>query len=516
MAERDGIARARNPDGREALLATKLHAPPSPPGFVARPRLMERLDEGLDRGAALISAPAGFGKSALLADWSRRGGRSVGWLSLDPGDNDAARFWRHATAALDRACAGIVEPVAGLLGPPAPPAFTGVVTALVNELAAQSSQLLLVLDDYHLIDSDEVHASVRFLLEHLPQQLRVALATRVDPSLAVARLRARGQLVELRAGDLRFSVEEATTLLRAAVGPGLPERAIATLTNRTDGWATGLQLAGLSLRNRPDVSTFVERFTGSHRYVLDYLTEEMLEQQPEQLRSFLLDTAILRRLSGGLCDAVTGRSDGQAMLEAIERANLFLTPLDDLRHWWRYHPLFADMLRARLQRASPGRAPELHRAAAAWHQQHGSPDDAVHHALGAGDAEWAARIIERHVDEVLFRAEKTTVRRWFTLLPDDVVNDRPRLLLAKTRLALLADHTDAAAELLDAAEQAWQDGPEVDDDPFEPSAGRAASLLANVPATIALDRAYLAELRGDAQAAVAFATAAKDHIDPDE
>ena len=268
-----------------------------------------------------------------------------------------------------------------LLGPPAPPSFEPLVTALINELAAGpgGDEVLLVLDDYHAIGSQPVHASVGFLLEHRPPGLHVALASRADPPLALARLRARGQLTELRAADLRFTAGEAAGLLeQTGAGPGmaLPEAAVAALVARTEGWAAGLQLAALSLRGQEDVATFVAAFTGSHRYVLDYLAEEVLERQGEQVRAFLLETSVLDRLSGELCDAVTGRTGSQALLEQVERAGLFLVPLDEVRGWWRYHQLFADLLRARLQAEQPGRVAQLHRNAARWYEQHGLADEA--------------------------------------------------------------------------------------------------------------------------------------------
>ena len=371
------------------LLATKLHVPGPRPGFVPRPRLAQRLDEGADRGLVLVCAPAGSGKTALLADWARSGQRPAAWLSLDDGDNDPARFWRHAVAALDRACPGIGERVGPLLGPPAPPSFEALVTALINELAVQpgSDEVPLVLDDYHLIGSQPVHASLGFLLEHRPPGLHLVLASRADPPLALARLRARGQLAELRAAELRFTAGEAAALLREAAGADLPDAAVAALADRTEGWAAGLQLAALSLRGQADVAGFVAAFTGSNRYVLDFLAEEVLERQSEQVRAFLLETSVLERLSGALCDAVTGRTGSQALLEQVERAGLFLVPLDEVRGWWRYHHLFADLLRARLQAEQPGRVPELHRNAAAWYEQRGLADDAIRHAVAAGETD---------------------------------------------------------------------------------------------------------------------------------
>jgi LuxR family transcriptional regulator, maltose regulon positive regulatory protein len=492
---------------QDVLLATKLHVPRPQPGFVPRPRLAEALDQGLARRLILVCAPAGFGKTALLADWARSGRWPVAWLSLDAADNDPARFWRHVVAALDRARPGTGERVGPLLGPPAPRSFEALATALINELAAQPAdgEVLLVLDDYHLIDAGQVHAPLGFMLEHLPPGLHLVLAGRADPPLPLARLRAGQQLAELRARDLRFTAAEAGSLLARAAGADLPADAVAALTARTEGWAAGLQLAALSLRGQADPATFVTAFGGTHRYVLDYLAEEVLERQSEQVRGFLLETSVLERLSGGLCDAVTGRADGQAMLEQLERANLFLVPLDEVRGWWRYHHLFADLLRARLQQQRPGQGPRLHRAAATWCEEHGLAGDAVHHAIAAGDAAWAARMIEQHADALMLRAEEVTVQRWIEALPAELPPSRPRLCLAQAWKALRSTDPEAARVALDAAESAFTD---VTDQPFEASVGTAASLLANVPAAIAVGRTYLAELRGDAEGMAAFASQA--------
>jgi LuxR family maltose regulon positive regulatory protein len=503
--------------GQDVLLATKLHVPLPQPGFVPRRRLVEALGEELARGRVLVCAPAGFGKTALLADWARGSGRPVAWLGLDAGDSDPARFWRYVVAALDRARPGLGGPVGPLFGPPPPGSFEVLVTALINELAAQpeDGEVLLVLDDYHLVDSGPVHESVAFLLENMPPGLRVVVSSRADPPLPLARLRARGQLAELRAADLRFTGEEAAALLGEAAGPGLPAAAVAALVARTEGWAAGLRLAGLSLRGHPDPAGFVAAFSGSHRFVLDYLADEVLAGQPGHVRSFLLETSVLERLSGELCDAVTGRTGSQAMLAGIERAGLFLVPLDEVRGWWRYHHLFADLLRARLQAEQPGRAQALHRAAAVWCQEHDLADDAVRHALAAGDAAWAARLAERHVETLLGRGEGATLRRWLSALPAQAVRDRPRLYLAQAFGAAMGFQVEALETLLDDAERAVAVS---GDEPYEPSLGppQGDSVLANLPAGIAFLRGVLARLRGDAALAVGYNRQALSQLGEDD
>ena len=500
--------------GHDVLLATKLHLPRPRPGFVPRPRLAGRLDEGLARGLVLVCAPAGYGKTAALADWARRSGRPVAWLSLDTGDNDPVRFWRHVVAAVGPARAGAAERALPLLGAPPPSSFAGLVTALINELAAQpgDGEPVLILDDYHLIDSGPVHESLLFLLEHLPPGLQVVLASRSDPPLPLGRLRARGQLAELRAAELRFTADEAAALLQRVAeraGTALSDADVAALTARTEGWAAGLQLAGLSLRGQADTAGFVAAFSGSHRYVLDYLTGEVLEHLDEQVRDFLLETSVLERLSAELCDAVTGRNGSQALLEQVEQAGLFLMPLDDVRGWWRYHHLFADLLRARLQAERPARAVALHRAAAAWHAEHDLADDAVRHALAAGDTVWAARLIEQHFDATYHRGQRATIHRWLAALPADLVHTRARLLLVQAWMAVVGGQVEAADVALDVAQRA---SAQAAAEPFEPSAGRATSMLANTRAAITIARGWLAWLHGDADGATALASQALSEL----
>ncbi len=498
MAEPPGVAAAQvaAPEG-DALLATKLHPPGQRPGLVSRPRLAGQLEAGLGHGIVLVCAPAGYGKTVLVADWA-----------LDPGDNDPVRFWRHAVAVLDQVRPGIGARVGPLLGPPGPASFEGPLTALINNLGTgpATDEALLVLDDYHVIAARAVHDSVQFLLEHRPPGLRLVLTSRSDPPLALARLRARGQLAELRAADLRFTASEAGALLRQVTGAGLPDAAVAALAARTEGWAAGLQLAALSLRGRSDAAAFVAAFTGSHRYVLDYLGEEVLERQPEQLQAFLLETSVLERLSGELCDAVTGRAGSQALLEQVEQAGLFLLPLDEQRGWWRYHRLFADLLRARLQQ-EPDRVARLHRNAAAWHEERGLADEAIRHAVAAGEMTWAAQLIERHFEAMYkLRGEPATIQRWLSALPAALLQSRPRLLLAQAQLAGAASQMEEVQRFADAAERAAASAA---DEPFEPSIGRADSLVVNIPAHIALCRSFVAQYRGDAEATATFASQAR-------
>ncbi len=383
-----------------ALLETKLYVPRPRRGLVLRPRLSERLDRGAASKLVLVSAPAGFGKTTLLGEWLAAGPAAPGgerlaaWLSLDRGDNDPGSFWAYVIAALRAVAPGVGEGALAFLRAPQPPAIEAVLTALLNDLAAVAGEIVLVLDDYHVIDGREVRDGMAFLVDHVPPGLHVVIASRADPVLPLARLRARGELAEIRAAELRFTAAEAAAYLNGMMGLELTARDVAALESRTEGWIAALQLAALSMQGRDDVAGFISGFAGDDRYVVDYLAEEVLARQSGRVQAFLLATCILGRLSGPLCDAVTGQGGGKAMLEALDRGNLFLVPLDDRRRWYRYHHLFADVLQARLLDEQPGQVPELHRRASAWYEQNGDRSEAVRHALAAGDFGRAADLVE--------------------------------------------------------------------------------------------------------------------------
>jgi LuxR family maltose regulon positive regulatory protein len=438
------------------ILATKLYVPPPQPKAVLRPRLIERLDEGLHRKLILVCAPAGFGKTTLISEWVATLPRPAAWLSLDEGDNDPTRFLAYLLAALRTIAPNIGEGVLGALRSPQPPPTESILTALLNEIAAVDEDLVLVLDDYHLIDAGAVDDVLTFLLEHLPPRVHLVIATREDPPLPIARLRARGQMGELRAVDLRFTPDEAAGFLGGVMGLELSGEEIAALEERTEGWIAGLQLAALSMRGREDVGGFIRAFAGDNRYVVDYLAEEVLGRQPERIRSFLLETSVLGRLSGPLCDAVTGQEDGGEMLEALERGNFFVVPLDDKRRWYRYHHLFADVLFAHLMAEQPDLIPALHRRASEWYEHNGSAADAIRHALAAEDFGRAADLVELAVPEMRRSRQEATLLGWFGSLPDELLRCRPVLSVHYAGTLLQSGQLEGVEDRLRDAER-WLD-----------------------------------------------------------
>jgi LuxR family maltose regulon positive regulatory protein len=504
------------------ILATKLYVPPPRPELVLRPRLIERLNEGLHRKLTLVSAPAGFGKTTLLGEWVAGCGRPAAWLSLDEGDSDPARFLAYLVAALRTVEADLGAGVQSLLQSPQPLPTESVLTTLLNEVTTLPDNFVLALDDYHVIDAEPIDDALAFLIDHLPPQMHLVIATREDPQLPLARLRAREQLTELRATDLRFTPEEAAEFLKEVMGLDLSTEDIAALESRTEGWIAGLQLAALSMQGRKDTAGFVQAFTGSHRFVLDYLVEEVLQQQPDRVRTFLLQTSILDRLSGPLCDAITGQEDSRGMLEALERGNLFVVPLDDERRWYRYHHLFANVLQARAMEEQPDQVPHLHRRASEWYEHNGLPADAIRHALAAEDFERAADLIE-----VTWRAmdrsyQSATWLGWAKALPDELVRVRPVLSADYGRALLDVGELEAAEARLRDAER-WLDttadmNQRPDERPEVPSAEMSVAGMVvvdeeqfrSLPASIATARAAHAQALGDVPGTVKYARRALD------
>jgi LuxR family transcriptional regulator, maltose regulon positive regulatory protein len=426
------------------LLSSKYRLPGRHPGAVPRRRLAGRLGAVSRSALTVVSAPAGFGKTTLLTEWLAAGGAeksAIAWLSLDRRDNDPALFWTYVVTAIQTAADRVGTAALQLLASQPPP-IDAALSALLNDLDGLSTDLVLVLDDYHLVEAPQVHDGMRFVLEHQPQRLHLVLATRADPPLPMAQLRARGQLVEVRAGDLRFTVEEAAAYLNGAMELGLSADDVAALDGRTERWIAALQLAALSLQGREDVSAFIAGFAGDDRYIVDYLAEEVLGRPPAEVRQFLLQTSILEGLTGPLCEAVTGREGGKATLVALERANLFLVPLDDRRQWYRYHHLFADVLHTHLLDERPDEVAELHRRASAWFAAHDDSSQAVTHALAGGDTGRAADLMELAMPVMQRERRESELAHWVRALPDDLVRTRP--VLGVAFVGALAQSSDFA------------------------------------------------------------------------
>src|ERR671910_375859 len=490
----------------DPLVSTRLRPPEARANLVARPRLTAMLQREAGRKLTLVSAPAGFGKTTLLVEWLRSrapGAGSVAWLSLEEGDNDPARLLSYLVAALRSISGEIGEGVLSSLRSPEPPQLGALTAALINEISSLSTEITLVLDDYHLIDSEAVHGVVSFLLEHLPPNVHLVISSRVNPPLPLGRLRARGQMAELRAANLRFTSEEAAAFLGDVMGLALSAGDVVALEERTEGWIAGLQLAALSMRDRKDISGFIKAFSGSHRDVLDYLAEEVLRGRPERLQEFLLRTSVLDHLSGALCDALTGRSDGQEKLERLERDNLFVIPLDDERRWYRYHHLFTDFLRTRLEREGFERIKELHRRAAAWYEENGLISEAVGHALAAEDYERAAELVERVVGEMWFRGEVLTLLGWLEALPEGAKRRRPRLLLEHATALMWVGRLEGVEPLVGEAERIVDAAAEGTDEgsPSSVENIHRPYLLGYAAAT----RAWHANLLGNPQSGIEFA-----------
>jgi LuxR family transcriptional regulator, maltose regulon positive regulatory protein len=489
--------------GRDALLTTKIGVQPRGSRSVDRARLRALLDGAPEARLVLVSAPAGFGKSTLLAEWLEQADVHSAWLSLDPRDEDIVRFTRYLQAAVGRLAGRSDEPV----GPdPSGPfdaelALASVIDPVIDALAnGPPNGVVLVLDDYHVIGERAIHRLLGSLIERLPPRARLAIATRSDPPLPLARLRAQGELLEIRATDLRFSMDEADELLRSA-SVELPPGDVAELAERTEGWAAALRLAAVSLRGRPDQAELVRRFGASHRFVLDYVVEEVLAGLPAETQQFLLRTSILDRLCGSLCEAVTGEPDGQAQLEELERANLLTVPLDDERCWYRYHALFAEVLRARLAMRHAGDVPGLHARAAAWHEARGDDDAAISHVLQSDDLARARVLVAEASLRHLNAGELSTVRRWLDALPPESVRGDPQLSVSYAWCLALAGETDGVADRLADAERALAAGQ-----------SDGSVIDAVIRTQLALLRSRLADLEGDSGTAIAQARLAHDLV----
>jgi ATP/maltotriose-dependent transcriptional regulator MalT len=499
------------------ILATKLSIPPLRPNLVHRPHLYERLNEGAQRPLTLISAPAGFGKTTLVTDWLAERRQPAAWLSLDAGDNDLARFLTYLVAALQTVSAGIGAAALEALQSSQPPPFEALLTALLNDLVTSTvDPFVLVLDDYHTLDTPLVDQALTFLLERVPAQLHLVMTTREDPRLPLARLRARDQLTELRAADLRFTPAEAASFLNQAMGLNLAAGDIATLEARTEGWIAGLQLAALSLRGLQDAAGFISAFAGDHRYIVDYLADEVLARQPGDVRRFLLQTSVLDQLTGALCDAVTGQMGSDAWLAALERGNYFLVALDDQRRWYRYHHLFADALQARLLAEEPAQVATLRRRASVWFEREGRAPEAIRYALAAGEPEDLARVAdlaELATPSMRQTRQETALLGWLRALPDELLQRRPVLSVWYAHALLASGDSEGVERRLRDAERFL-------DTPDESSAMVVVDQEAfhQLPGLIAMARAARALARGDAGATVTEAQRAlalipeSDHV----
>ncbi len=495
------------------ILATKLYIPPPRSKIVLRPRLVERLNENLASSCklTLISAPAGFGKTTLVSEWVASCGQPVAWLSLDERDNDPARFISYLVKALQTIQTGIGEGLLAALQSPQPLQIETILTTLLNEISTIPENFLLVLDDYHSIDSQPVDQSLAFLIEHQPPQMHLLIATREDPDLPLARMRARGQCTELRVADLRFTPAEAAEFLNRVMGLNLSETDVAALEARTEGWIAGLQLAALSMQGHQDVTSFIQSFTGSHHFVLDYLVEEVLHQQSESIQAFLLRTSILDRMCGPLCDAVLldPSIPGQATLEYIERANLFIVPQDNERRWYRYHHLFGDLLRKRLgQSLTPGGIAELHIHASQWYENNDLMLEAFRHAAAANDIERAVRLMESKKMPIHLRGAATAILDWLESLPKTLLDARPALWWKQAAILLSIGQPMGVEEKLQAIEAALASttlpGAELDDTTRRDLIGRIAAARANI-----------AQLQGQTEIILVQARRALEYLHPD-
>ncbi len=487
------------------ILATKLYIPRPRAKLVLRARLIEHLNEGLLGKLTLISAPAGFGKTTLVSEWLVGCGHPAAWLSLDEGDNDATRFLTYFVAALQTIAPTIGEGVLSLLQSNQPTPMESILTLLLNEISSISDNFVLVLDDYHVIDATLVDHALTFLLEHLPRQMHLVITSRDDPRLPMSRLRARGQLTELRATDLRFTPVEVDDFLNQVMRLDLSAADIITLETRTEGWIAGLQLAALSVQGHQDVPQFIRAFAGDNHYIVDYLVDEVLQHQSESIRSFLLQTAILDRLNGSLCDAVTDQKDGNVRLETLERGNFFVVPLDDKRNWYRYHRLFADVLYTHLIAEQPDHVSTLHRRASEWYERHGLVADAIRHALAAKDFECAARLIELVAPAMHRSRQEATLMGWFKTLPEEIFHYRPVLSIEYVGVLMASGEMEDVETRLQAVEQWLNPMEDMSESPSAEMIVVNYEEFPRLPGWIAVYRAGLLLAQGNVLGTVTYA-----------
>ena len=430
------------------LLQTKLFIPRPRTKLVARPRLVERLNAGIDKKLTLIAAPVGSGKTTLLSEWVSQCPRRIAWYALEGDDNDATRFWAYFITSLQTVQPGMGENALNLLLSPQAPPITSILVSLINDLASRTGGFGVVLEDYHAIEHQAIHDTLTYLLTHLPDNVHLIITTRIDPPLPLERMRANDQMNEFRASDLRFTTDETAWFFNQAMGLNLSADDIAALEQRTEGWAAGLQIAALTIKNKGDIAEFIRGFSGSHRHILGYLVEEVINRMPEKKLDFLLKTSILERLCGSLCDAVTDGSEGQTTLQELERENLFIEALDDEGIWYRYHKLFAEVLILRLKQVRPSLEPELHRKARKWLEENCFMHEAVAHAISAKDYELAAGLIERQLGENWLAGELGTLQGWLNEIPEEAWQSYPRLWLVRAWVEMtIGDFVTADANL---------------------------------------------------------------------
>jgi len=488
------------------ILLTKLSVPQPRPELVHRQRLIEQLDIGLQQKLTLVSAPAGFGKTTLITDWLQTKGSDrsypfyIAWFSLDEGDNDPVQFLIYLIAALvqtevldDKFGIGLQS----MLQSPQSPPVDSILISLINEISSSLDQIIIIFDDYHQIRAQPIHNILTFLLENLPTLVHLVITTREDPPLPLARLRAKNQLSELRASDLLFSYEEAGEFLNQVMCLSLSAEAIAMLETRTEGWIAGLQLAAISIRGFDDATSFIQTFSGSDRLVLDYLIEEVINQQPEEIQNFLLQTAILNRLSGSLCNAVTGQSDGQAVLEMLERANLFIIPLDNKRQWYRYHHLFSDLLRQRLYWFQSEKIPALNSRASKWYEKNGFFNEAIDCAFIAEDFDRAIILIEEQIDDLWSLGENARLKHWLQKIPETLLISKPHLCIIHAWYSFMSNRPEDAETTLQIVEQTID-------------SSNSDNLI--LSGRMAVVRAYLRTYTGDMLSVIEFSRLALDFL----